>query len=337
MKILVIGGTVFVGWHLVSEALARGHHITLFNRGLSDPEVFPGVVQIRGDRDTDSVLKLTGEKFDVVIDTCGYDPVSVDRTARSLAGTCGRYVFLSSLAVYRDRTAPRQHEQSPLIDVTAVQRGASGDHLQFPEAPGPGPAKLRCEHVVEEAFQGRALQLRLGLLSGRRDVSDRFPYWPWRIAQGGAVLAPGQPHAPVQVMHGQDFARFAIDLIEREESGIYNVAGPERTFGEILEACQQMTGRRAVLRWVDDDFLVANEVKMYGDIPLWVTAKFAGVNQLSIERAVAAGFRNRSLEELLADTMDWNAQRPEPRTRRAGLSPEREAELLALHERAHGA
>lgn len=334
MRILVIGGTVFVGWHLVSEAMTRGHHVTLFNRGVSNPEVFPGVKQIRGDRDTDDVLKLTGQQFDIVIDTCGYDPVSVERTARVLADHCERYVFLSSLAVYRDREAPRQDEESPLVDVTPSQRGAAGDHLQFPEAPGPGPAKLRCEQAVEEALPGRALVLRLGLLSGSRDVSDRFPYWPWRIARGGTVLAPGQPQAPVQVMHGQDFARFALDLIEREARGIYNVAGPERTFGEILEACQALTGRRAVLRWVDDDFLVANGLKMYGDIPLWVTAKFAGVNQLSIARAVAAGFRQRSLEELISDTIAWNAQRAEPRIRRAGLSAEREAELLALYDRA---
>jgi 2'-hydroxyisoflavone reductase len=337
MKLLVIGGTVFVGWHLVAEAIARGHHVTMFNRGRSDPEAFPGVKRLHGDRNTDDIAQLAGQSFDAVIDTCGYEPTVVARSARLLSDHIARYVFLSSLAVYRDRSAPAQHEESPVVDAAYDGRGASADILQFPEAPGPGPSKLRCEQEVEAALPGRALQLRLGLLSGARDVSDRFPYWPWRIAQGGDVLAPGHRDAPVQVMHGQDFARFALDLVEHGETGVYNVAGPERTMGEILDACLRLTGHRAVLHWVDDDFLVASGLKMYGDLPLWVTARFAGVNQLSTKRAVAAGLHHRSLDDLLADTIVWTSRRPPQRAWRAGLSAVREAELLERYRRARTA
>ena len=329
MKLLVIGGSVFVGWHLVDEARARGHEITLFNRGRSDPAAFAGIEQLRGDRATEDLQVLAGRRWDAVVDTCGYDPVVVGASARLLAGAVDRYMFLSSLAVYRERSAGGQHESSPLVDLgDTPQRGAAADHRQFPEAPGPGPSKLQCELAVEEAMPGRALHIRLGLMSGQRDVSDRFPYWPWRIARGGDILAPGRSDAPIQVMHGRDFARFAVDLLERGDTGIYNAAGPERPLGAILEACREVTGGNARLHWVEDEFLDAHGLKMYADLPLWVTRRFAGVNQYSIDKALAAGLRHRPLEELIRDTVEWLSTRPADYKWKAGLSPEREADLL---------
>lgn len=331
MKLLVIGGSVFVGWHLVSEARARGHQVTMFNRGRSDPDAFAGVEQVRGDRATDDIQALAGRRWDAVIDTCGYDPVVVGASARLLADAVDRYVFLSSLAVYRDRSTAGQDESSPLVDLDDTpQRGAAADHRLFPEAPGPGPSKLQCEQAVEAALPGRALHFRLGLMSGLRDASDRFPYWPWRIARGGDILAPGRPSAPIQVMHGQDFARFAMDLLEKGETGVYNAAGPERALGAILDACREVTGGSATFHWVDDELLVANGMKMYVDLPLWVTRRFAGVNQYSIDKALAAGLHHRPLEELIRDTVAWLDTRPADYQWKAGLAPEREAELIGL-------
>ena len=330
MKLLVLGGTVFVGWHLVEEAMARGHEVTIFNRGRSDPGAFADAERILGDRATDAIGALAGRRWDAVLDTCGYDAAVVSRSARVLADAVDRYVFLSSLAVYRDRATPGQDEDSPVVDDRPARpEGAAKDHREFPEAPGPGPAKLACERAVDLAVTGRAVHLRLGLMSGFRDRSDRFPYWPWRIARGGDVVGPAHPAAPAQVMHARDLARFALDLVERRASGIYNAAGPVRRFGEILDACRQRSDVDVRFHWLSDDVLIAAGLKMYLDLPLWVAARYSGVNSCSIARAEAAGLRHRSLADLVADTMTWLATRPADHAWQAGLSAEREAEILA--------
>jgi 2'-hydroxyisoflavone reductase len=326
MNILMIGGTRFLGRHLVEAALARAHTVTLFNRGQSNPDLFPQLEKINGDRGTD-LGKLSGRSWDAVIDTCGYFPRLVNLSAQALKDAVERYVFISSISFYADvsKIGIKESDLPGRLDDESIEE-ITGDSY--------GPLKALCENVVQTVFPGRALILRPGLIVGPYDISDRFTYWPVRVARGGEVLAPEKPQVPVQIIDVRDLSEFVIRLIEKKGTGIYNATGPdyELTLGDILAACQRVSGSDAVFRWAPIDFLAQNKVEPWSDLPVWVpdTPEEAGFSRVDVSKAISAGLTFRSLDVTTRDTLAWAHSRPVDHAWRAGLKPEREAQLLEL-------
>jgi len=320
MKILIIGGTLFLGRHLVELASAEGHRLTLFNRGRSNPGLFPEIERIEGDRDGGLDL-LRGRRWDAVVDTCGYLPRLVRDSARLLADSVGRYLFVSTLSVLADPDRPG-------LDESAARARLDEPDTEEITGPSYGGLKALCEAAVEEELPGRALNIRPGLIVGPHDPSDRFTWWVWRVARGGEMLAPGEPGAPVQIIDARDLARFMLDCLIQERRGIYHATGPVEptTMGAVLDSCRLAPASDARFEWVDNDFLIEQDVKPYTELPLWVAGS-AGFNAVSIERALAAGLRTRALAETITDTAAWLGDRGELR---AGLSADREHELLRL-------
>lgn len=326
MKILMIGGTVFVGRAMVEAALERGHEVTLFNRGRSNPGLFPQVEQIQGDRDG-GLGALAGRRWDVVVDTSGYVPRVVRQSAEFLEAAAEQYLFVSSLSVYAEPSQPGIDEQGAvgkLQDETVEE--ITGETY--------GPLKALCEQVVMETFPGRALVIRPGLIVGPYDKTDRFTYWPWRVAQGGEVLAPGRPERPLQFIDVRDLAEWMVKMVEGQQIGVYNANGPvpQPTMGELLETCRSVSGSEATFVWVSEAFLAEQGVAPWSDLPAWVPQdepSMAGFFAFDVRKALAAGLTFRPLAETVHATLAWAATRPVDYQMRAGLSREREAALLA--------
>lgn len=323
MQLLIIGGTRFLGRALVEEGLAEGHEITLFNRGQSNPDVFPQVEQLHGNRDG-GLGVLSGRQWDAVIDTCGYVPRVVRDSAAFLAGSVDHYTFISSLSVYAEPLPERLEETGPVgvIPDETVEE-ITGETY--------GPLKALCERVVTDVMDGRALHVRSGLIVGPHDMSDRFTYWPARVARGGEVLAPGKPDYGVQFIDVRDLARWILDATESRLTGPFNVTGPRQpvALGQVLDCCREVSGSDARFTWVDETFLVAKQVAPYTELPLWVPAELGGFNSFSIEKALAHNLSFRPLIETVRDTLEWAAQRPVDYVWRNGLPADREATLLA--------
>lgn len=332
MKILILGGTVFLGRALVNSALAAGHEVTLFNRGNHSDVEYPGVEQLHGDRTKDLSL-LKGREWDAAIDTSGYHPDVVRASARLLAGAVKHYTFVSSKSVYADFSQPGVDESSLLATVTAEQL-ASTEQMQPPYGELYGALKALCEQAAEEEMPGRVLNVRSGLLVGPYDGSDRFTYWPVRVARGGEVLAPGRPDKMIQFIDVRDMADWIVRMVEADQVGIYNANGPvgQLTMQQLLEQCKAISGSDATFTWVDDAFLNAHEVGSWMELPLWIPdseADMAGFMLASVARAQAAGLTYRPLATTIEDTLAWNQTRAAG-PRRAGMDPERETQLLAL-------
>jgi 2'-hydroxyisoflavone reductase len=324
MKILLIGGTVFLGRHIVDAALARGHEVTLFNRGQHNPELFPEVEKLRGDRDG-GLDALKGRRWDVAIDTCGYVPRVVSASAALLADAVSHYTFVSSCSVYPD-DAVGADENTPVV------RLADPTTEEF-RGEAYGGLKALCEEAAEAAMPGRVLNVRPGLIVGPYDKSDRFTYWPVRIARGGEVLAPNRPEAPVQVIDGRDLALWIVKMAEVRTVGVFNATGPmyRMTLGEVLETSKAALGSDATFTWVSDEFLKAQGVGGWIELPLWVPdGGIEGIFSTNINKAIAAGLTFRPLAETVRDTVAWNATQAADRKWLAGLKPERETELLRL-------
>ncbi len=324
MDLLIIGGTVFLGRHLVEAALARQHHITLFNRGQHNPDLFPQVEILRGDRDG-GLGALQGRHWDAVIDTCGYFPRIVKSSARLLADAVERYVFISTISVYADPPFAGMDEAAPLgklADETVEQ--ITGETY--------GPLKALCERVVEEALPGRALIIRPGLIVGPHDQSDRFTYWPTRVGRGGEVLAPDEPTRLTQFIDVRDLAGWTLSMVESRQTGIYNATGPDYplTLGELLATCREVTQSDATFTWVSEKFLLEQNVVAFTELPLWLPRQVAALDAVSIRRAHSAGLSFHPLTETVADTWAWDKTRAPDVPRRNGLSPARERELLQM-------
>lgn len=325
MDLLILGGTVFLGRSLVEAALARGHRVTLFNRGRHNPELYPEVEKLRGDRDGD-LGALAGRRWDAAIDTCGYVPRVVRASAELLAGAVERYIFISSISVYVELGRGPLDERAPvgvLPDPT----------VETITAETYGPLKALCEQAVERALPGRALIVRPGLIVGPHDPSDRFTYWPSRVARGGDVLAPDDPRQPVQIIDVRDLAEWIVRMAEERRAGVYNATGPGAplTLAQTLDACNAVGGGSARFVWVSRRFLLDAGVTPWTEIPLWtppVDDKPGGELIADCSRALAVGLTLRPLEETIRDTLDWDAARPADGERRAGLDPEREQQLL---------
>jgi 2'-hydroxyisoflavone reductase len=323
VKILILGGTAFLGPELVRAAQARQHTLTLFNRGKTNPGLFPDVEKLRGDRDGD-LEALEGRAWDAVVDTSGYVPRVVSASATLLAKSVKQYVFVSSISVYPDFSKPGLSEESPVAPLPegAAEEGARGELY--------GAFKAACERAAEAAMPGRTTSVRPGLIVGPGDATDRFTYWPARIARGGEVLAPGDPAAPVQFIDARDLAGFLVKLIEDGHTGTYNATGPKGvlTMAELLHGCKVVLGADARFTWVPDPFLAEKEVGPWMELPLWIPApEGAGLGAVSIAKALAHGLTFRPTGDTIRDTQAWHLTRTGP-TMKIQLKPEKEAAVL---------
>ncbi len=332
MRLLVLGGTVFLGRHFVEQALVAGHELTLFNRGRSNPELFtdrPGLTHIQGDRDG-GLDALANGNWDAVIDPSGYLPRVVGASAKQLADRCERYVFISTISVYADFAPPGPDEDSPLAEL-------ADESTETVDGESYGGLKVLCERAVETALPGRALLVRPGLIVGPHDPTDRFSYWPLRILRGGRCLAPGVPEAPVQVIDVRDLCVWILSMVEQQATGVFNATGPASglTLGGLLDACRETSGCLSDTIWVDESFVDEQGLAPFQDLPCWVPRGMEGMQQADISSALAAGLSLRPLAETISDTIAWRQPELATRPLKAGLSAEREAELLAKwHDRA---
>jgi 2'-hydroxyisoflavone reductase len=328
LKILILGGTAFLGPAIVEIARMRGHEITLFNRGRTNPHLFPDMEKIVGDR-RESHDALRGRKWDVVIDTSGYYPRVVREAAAALEGNVGQYIFISTISVYADFSEPGLNEHSPVgvIDDETTEEITAETY---------GPLKALCEQAAEKAMPGRACNIRPGLIVGPMDRSDRFTYWPVRIARGGEVLVPDTPDVVTQVIDVRDLAEYIVGCAEKHINGTFNTTSPagELTMGEIFDACKAVSGSDAAFTWVSADWLAEKEVQAWTDLPVWVPLEGAeaGHPYIDVSRALATGLVFRPIRETVRDTLSWWANEPQERREgpmRSGLTAEREADLLA--------
>lgn len=335
-RLLFLGGTGFLGPHTVQYALARGHTVTLFNRGSRNEAMFPELEELRGDRDPkigDGQKALgqavaAGRTWDAVIDTSGYVPRIVRASAELLKPAAKHYVFVSSISAYADARPSGITEGAALAtiaDPASEDVGASY-----------GALKALCEQAAESVFPGRTTNVRPGFIVGPKDTSNRFAYWPARTAKGGKLLAP-PPKDPIQVIDVRDLAEFLVHCAERETMGVFNAVGPDRvlTMGELLDACNEVTGAKAEFVCADGAFLDAQKAN---ELPIWTQpgSEFGGFGAVSNQKAIAAGLTFRPLLDTVRVTWEWwsgiadAAKAPMWDSARTGrLTPEREAEVIA--------
>ncbi|MDX1554809.1 MAG: NAD-dependent epimerase/dehydratase family protein [Xanthomonadales bacterium] len=336
MRALVLGGTGFIGPPMVEYLLARGHKVTLFNRGQTQTDLFPDVEKLTGDRN-DDLDSLKDGSWDVVFDNHATLPRWVQQTAELLKDSARRYVHVSTISVYADPgyTLPddpaaaegqRMDEQSPL-----AQLPEDWDGSEQVTGATYGPFKWMAEAEAEKAFPGRATIVRPGLIVGPGDPTDRFTYWPVRVQRGGEVLAPGSGNDSTQIIDARDLVRFIVTLAENDVSGVFNATGPESrlSMAEMLHGCRAATSGAIDFTWIPADFLEGQGVAPWGDMPCWIPG--APLMHVRIDRALEAGLSFRPLADTVRDTLEWHGSRPEERRGqlRSGLSAEREAEVLA--------
>jgi 2'-hydroxyisoflavone reductase len=305
-KILILGGTGFIGPHVVDAALARGHTVTLFNRGKTHPTLFPDIEKLRGDRDG-KLDALKDRTWDAVVDTSGFVPRIVRQSVELLAPRVGHYVFVSTMSVYANEDVVDADE---MAEVQTLDDPATEDVSK-----AYGALKASCEVVCEAGMPGRVANLRTGWMVGPLDPTGRFTYWPSRLADGGDVLAPGDGSTPVQLIDARDIAAFILTTIENMTVGTFNVFGPSNhpkvqlTIKQLIEACNQAAGNTATPTWVDAEFLAAHDVTPWSELPGWLPASpdTAGFGRRSNRRAVEAGLKLRSVVESARDTLAWIA------------------------------
>jgi 2'-hydroxyisoflavone reductase len=326
MQLLIIGGTAFLGRALVDAAQAHQHQLTLFNRGKTNPGLFPEITTIAGDREI-ALDALGQQDWDAVIDTCSYFPQTVEKSAQYLINKTKQYVFISTLSVYADTRQTNCDESSPVGTLPPDYDGTiTGESY--------GPLKALCEQEVLKYFPENGLIIRPGLIVGPHDYSDRFSYWPYRISRGGEVLAPGRPERFVQFIDVRDLAEWTIHMVEKQANGIYNVNGqPKQTrMKDVLEACQKSSGTSAHLKWLPDSFLIDHGAEPWMELPLWLPESepsSKGFFDFNISKALKEGLKFRPLNTTISDTSTWLETRPSDHPWRAGLSREKEKDLLA--------
>lgn len=326
-RILILGGTGFLGPATVEAAIARGHELTLFNRGRTRPGLFPKIETLLGDRDPEKgegLNALRNRKWDAVIDNSGYFPRTVAASAKLLAPNAGRYIFISSISAYAENSVENQDENAKLATTPdpTIEK-VTNDTF--------GPLKALSEKAAAEAFPGRTVVVRPGYIVGPDDPSGRFTYWPVRVDRGGEVLAPGAPSDPVQIIDVRDLGAWLVTLVEQETTGAFNATGPKDrlAWGALLQACRKATRAAHSLTWVPGEWLRREADEVF---PIWAPygGDTRGFHTWSNTRAVRAGLRFRPHTETVADTLRWYKTQPENgRTKLAGPPPAKEAELLA--------
>jgi 2'-hydroxyisoflavone reductase len=319
VRLLVLGGTAFLGRAVVEAALARGDQVTLFTRGETNPDLFPEAEHLRGDRERD-LSALEGHAWDAVIDTSGYVPRVVRASAELLAPAVGHYVFVSSVSVYAPGMPPGFDESWPLAEL---------DDPEVEEVRGDtyGGLKVLCERAVEEAFEGRCTQVRAAVIVGPHDPTGRFTYWAHRLARGGEVLLPGPPERPFQVIDVRDVAEWMLRAADERTSGAFTVAHPSWELSKLVEAGRAVGSADPEPVWVDERFLLEQGVGPWLELPLWIPGTSDARNMLEadVACAVAAGLRFRTLEDSVRGALQGAELVPD-----VGLAPERERELLRL-------
>ena len=325
MKLLLLGGTVFLGRHIVEAALTRGHEVTIFHRGQHNPDIFPGVEKLHGNRDGD-LMALQGREWDAVIDTSGFAPRIVRASAEALANAVKHYTFISSISVYADFNQRGIDETYPVatLEDKSVEQVTNGTY---------GALKALCEQAIEETLPGRALIVRPGLIVGPDDPTDRFTYWPYRVAQGGEMLAPGMPDHPMQFIDVRDLAQWIVHMVEAGKKGVYNATGPDYTLSteQFLMECKATTGSDVRFTWVDEAFL--SDILEEVNLQPWVPESYVGMRATNCSKAFADGLTFRPLAETVRDTLAWKAASPTPDTLRSGLDSAQEQQLLrSWHE-----
>jgi 2'-hydroxyisoflavone reductase len=315
LKLLILGGTQFLGRAVVEAAVERGHEVTLFNRGQTNPELFPEVEKLRGDRAVDPIP--SGE-WDALIDTSGFLPGVVRASAEALREWVQRYLFVSSISAYASFTQGPK-EGSP----RAPLREMPSDEM-LPGYENYGALKALCEDVVTEVYGERALIVRPGLIVGPHDPTGRFTYWPHRIARGGQFVVPGPPEEQVQFVDVRDLGAWMVDLLERGDSGAFNATHPGLSWRELVESCLRVTGSDGRPVWIDREWLAEQGVGEWMELPLWLhDADSMGMLRADVSRAVAAGLTFRPLDDTVRGTLELAET-----TEGAGLTPEREQALL---------
>lgn len=323
MKILILGGTKFLGRTLAEVALAAGHELTLFNRGSTNADLFPDVEKLQGNRDGD-LSALEGRKWDVVLDTCGYVPRLVKDSAQLLKDSVEHYTFISSISVYGPPMDPHIDERGPtqVIEDETVEE-VTGETY--------GALKRLCEQAAEEAMPGRVFSVRAGLIVGPYDPTDRFTYWPVKIARGGEVLVPPQDSI-MQVIDVRDLSEWIIRMAEARKAGLYNATGPatQMTYGTMLDACQQAGGNTTTLVEASEEFLLDHEISPWSDLPLWLPHDYNAMHTTNVSKAIGDGLTYRPITETVKDTLAWyKDERGLDDPLKGSLAPEREAELIA--------
>ncbi|MFT4414039.1 NAD-dependent epimerase/dehydratase family protein [Fredinandcohnia humi] len=327
MKLLILGGTKFLGKHFVLEALKRGHEITLFNRGKNNPNLFPEVETIIGDRDG-NLERLKGRSWDAVIDTSGYVPRIVGDSVKLLKDQVKNYTFISTISVYDDFSHTGITESDTvgkLTDQTIEE--VNGETY--------GPLKALCEEQVRKSLPSQHLIIRPGLIVGPDDPTDRFTYWPMRFYDGGDIVAPNCLDQPVQWIDVRDLAIWTLDCIESNKTGTFNATGPESetTFGDLLETCKAATNKEVKVKLVDEQFLLENSVGPWVEMPFWLPSipgqkEMKGMLTVDISKAIDNGLQFRPLKETVEATIGWNLREKGGKVTLAGLTKEKEKELL---------
>ncbi len=322
MDLLILGGTRFLGRHLVEAALDRDHRVTVFNRGKSGAGLFPRVEELRGDRGGD-LSALLGRHWDAAIDTSGYLPRDVRASAGLLADSVDHYTFVSSISVYSDFGRRGFDEDAPLLEPPDPEPGELDWELY-------GALKVGCERAAEAAMPGRTLVVRPGMIVGPHDYTDRFLYWCRRVADGGEVLAPGDPDRPVQLIDARDLAGWTVGMAEDRRAGVYNATGPdhELTMGGMLEGMRDATGSDARFIWMPEKFLLDAGVEPWTELPFWMPEALAGILSVDVGKAVGAGLAFRPLAEIVRDALAWDARRDRPPEMGAAIPRDRERGLL---------
>jgi 2'-hydroxyisoflavone reductase len=335
MDILIIGGTKFLGRFLVEEGLKRNHKLTLFNRG-TNKEAFSHVEQIHGNRNADIEL-LKDRKWDAVIDTCGYLPQSVDKSVGVLGENIGQYVFISTISVYKDFSVKHFDESAELLSLSREEADELTKDNENAVMSHYGELKALCEHSLVNALPTKSLIIRPGLIVGPYDGSDRFTYWVKRVSEGGKVLAPGNPNRMVQYIDVRDLAHWTIEMVEKNERGVFNATGIDKnlTMSSMLESIKRATSSNAEFVWASDEFLLENEVGPWMELPLWLPdiplangVDMSGMLTANTDKALGAGLTFRSVEETASDTLEWYEAHNGSSTLRAGMSREKENQLL---------
>jgi 2'-hydroxyisoflavone reductase len=338
LQLLVLGGTGLIGPPMVRHALARGHEVTLFNRGKTNTDLFPDLEKLRGDRNDDlasiEAEVAKGRRWDAVIDNTASVPRWVTWSAGLLKGSADLYLYTSSISAYAAHDTPGADETSPVGTITPEEE-AKVEGPKDITGENYGPLKARCEEEARKAFPDGAIIVRPGLIVGPGDYSDRFTYWPRRVARGGEVLAPGTPDDPVQFIDCRDLGEWFVRLVEDRALGTYNATGPRSrmTMGGLLHGIRATVDNEISFTWIPADFLEAQEVQAWTEMTTWVppVEEYAGFGSASIDRAIAAGLDFRPLAVTARDTLTWWNDLPEDRRAnpRAGLAADKEAKVLA--------
>ncbi|MBM7579490.1 NAD-dependent epimerase/dehydratase family protein [Jeotgalibacillus terrae] len=327
MKLLILGGTKFLGRHLTESAVNKGHEVTLFNRGQTNTSLFPDVEKLTGDRNGD-LSALENRSWDAVIDVSGYTPSQVRQTAELLKNHVKHYTFISTISVYEDYTnGPAVEGVTKLAELKQDTEEITGETY--------GPLKQKSEEIIEDLYNGHSLVIRPGLIVGPHDPTDRFTYWVWRAQQGGEALAPGNPDRKVQWIDVRDLSEWAITMIERQETGTYNAAGgePLPTMEKYLETAKKVANTEVKYQWVSDRKLIEHDAGPFVELPFWLPISDThpdGFLLADASKAIDKGLTFRPLEETISDTLLWLNEQKDHEWK-AGLTKEREQTLLKLN------